>query len=213
MYHAQNNLDKFLNETYFKNKINGTFLECGAFDGVIDSNTYFFYKNLNWRGINIEPLPNIFQHLVKNRPEDININAALSDKTSIQEFTQAIASDVPYYNGHFGNGSLQHTEKHREELINRNCKFERFNIETYTINDLFEKINFDKRIDLFVLDVEGHEVNVLSKFKNLKNEQLPYIVCAEYGHSGLKNIKDTIEDLDYSLEYVDAINAVFINKG
>ncbi len=63
---------KYLN---FKN---GFYIECGANDGVNQSNTWYFEKSLNWRGILIEPNKQIFQELKKNRSsKNIFENVAL----------------------------------------------------------------------------------------------------------------------------------------
>jgi hypothetical protein len=67
----QKNLKKFLN---FKN---GFFLEVGAYDGLLFSNTVDLEINLNWRGILIEPDFNQYIKCVKNRPNSIVVNAAL----------------------------------------------------------------------------------------------------------------------------------------
>ena len=42
MYYSQSQEDIFLNENIFKNKRNGTYIELGALDGVLYSNTKFF---------------------------------------------------------------------------------------------------------------------------------------------------------------------------
>ena len=48
----------------FRNRIrNGFFIEAGAFDGEISSNTLFFELKQNWTGLLVEPNPDIFQML------------------------------------------------------------------------------------------------------------------------------------------------------
>ena len=52
----------------FKGKKNGFFIEAGAFDGQIFSNTLLLEMNYNWTGLLIEPNPEAFQELLtKNR--------------------------------------------------------------------------------------------------------------------------------------------------
>ena len=68
-YNAIDNLDKKLKK--YLNFKNGFFIECGANDGVNQSNTWYFEKKLNWRGILIEPVPNLFKELKKNRNKKI----------------------------------------------------------------------------------------------------------------------------------------------
>ena len=70
MYYSQSGEDNFLNANYFKNKTNGTFIELGALDGVLYSNTKFFEDTLGWSGILIAPHPYKFQELTKNRPNN-----------------------------------------------------------------------------------------------------------------------------------------------
>ena len=36
---------------------NGFYIDCGANDGVNQSNTWYYEKNLGWNGILIEPIP------------------------------------------------------------------------------------------------------------------------------------------------------------
>lgn len=53
----------------------GTYIDVGANDPVGDSVTKAFYDR-GWRGINIEPVTSLYELLVKQRPEDLNIQAA-----------------------------------------------------------------------------------------------------------------------------------------
>ena len=75
-FNAINNLDKKLLK--YINFKNGFYIECGANDGVNQSNTWYFEKCLNWKGILIEPNKKIFKELIKNRsPNNIFENVAL----------------------------------------------------------------------------------------------------------------------------------------
>jgi hypothetical protein len=61
---SRNNIDlKMLN---FLNYRNGFYIEIGAYDGIQESNTLFFEKYKNWRGILVEPSEQYFR-LIKNR--------------------------------------------------------------------------------------------------------------------------------------------------
>jgi hypothetical protein len=46
---------------------NGFYIEAGAYDGVLQSNTKFIEEELNWTGILIEPSPKVFLELEKNK--------------------------------------------------------------------------------------------------------------------------------------------------
>src|SRR6185503_21294322 len=96
-------VDKTIHERYFMNKYDLISIECGAFDGVTENCTKFFEENYNWKTINIEPIPYIYQSLVTNRPNSINMEMALSNSNEDKEFTQIIH---PIIGRNFGNGSL-----------------------------------------------------------------------------------------------------------
>jgi len=53
----------------------GTYVDVGANDPSGDSVTKAFYDR-GWRGVNIEPVTSLYEALVKQRPEDVNVNAA-----------------------------------------------------------------------------------------------------------------------------------------
>ena len=63
---------------FFKNKKNGTYIELGALDGILYSNTKFFEDFLSWKGILIEPHPYKFQSLKINRPNNFLFNNVVS---------------------------------------------------------------------------------------------------------------------------------------
>ena len=64
-YNGYLDLDRKMLE--FINFKYGFYIECGANDGVNQSNTWHFEKRLGWHGILIEPQPNVFLNLKKNR--------------------------------------------------------------------------------------------------------------------------------------------------
>lgn len=66
-YQSQMGQDMFLNRWFFKNRGPGFFIEVGAFDGVAGSNTSYFEKHLQWRGIAFEPNPSAFEVLRATR--------------------------------------------------------------------------------------------------------------------------------------------------
>ena len=64
--YSQNNEEQII-LNYFSNQPKGTFLDIGANDGVLLSNSYFFEKELDWNGICFEPIPSVYSELIKNR--------------------------------------------------------------------------------------------------------------------------------------------------
>ena len=51
----------------------GFYVDVGANDPWVGSVTKLFY-DLGWSGINVEPLPDMYEELCKDRSRDINVN-------------------------------------------------------------------------------------------------------------------------------------------
>jgi FkbM family methyltransferase len=56
----------------------GFYIDVGAQDPINDSVTKMFYEQ-GWRGINIEPVSHWYERLLADRPQDINLQLAVSD--------------------------------------------------------------------------------------------------------------------------------------
>jgi hypothetical protein len=95
-----------------------------------------------------------------------------------------------------------------------NCTFESYEVETIPYRDLIDVImdqNFNGRtVDLFVLDVEGFEVEVLDGMVGSK--YLPNIFCIEYPHVGLDKLQEILVDLGYRFDTINETNAYFIKN-
>lgn len=147
-YFSQCGEDEFLNINYFKNKRNGVYMELGALDGVLYSNTKFFEDHLGWKGILIEPHPIKFQNLTSNRPNNYlfdNIVSSATEDVVLRSFIDNDVSGVEdtlpkeYLTGVFS----QIPEPHAK-----------------TLTDIVKTTGVE-HIDLLSLDVEGHKYEVL----------------------------------------------------
>jgi len=191
--------------------MNGIAIECGAFDGITESSTYFFEKNMGWKCINIEASPPIFNILNQNRVNSFNFNLGLGNSTTELIFKHVVH---PFHGEKFGNGSFSHKFNHLELLQQENCRFDEYLIccDTYknVIDKFMEKNFLGKEIDLFVLDVEGFENEVL--FGMVGSKFLPKVMCVEFPHVGLENLKDVINTMGYNFDTIKDSNAFFIKK-
>ena len=141
-FNALNQLDKkMLNYINFSD---GYFIECGANDGINQSNTWHFEKYLNWNGLLIEPLEDKFIELKKNRSRhNYFYNIALSD--SIDKKSLYII-----------NNNLESKVVDKENKETNVAKFK-----STTLTRILEEISAPKLIDFFSLDVEGYEEQVI----------------------------------------------------
>ena len=162
------------------NYSNGFYIECGANDGVSQSNTWYFEKELNWKGLLIEPVNHVFRELKKNR----NNNNFFSNKALCPiNFKQKFI---------YLNLDLKDTLSTRstEDNIKSRVKIK---VKTENLNSILNKIKAPKIIDFFSLDVEGDEFKVLNGI-NFKKYKFKYILIETYH---LKKIKNFFEMYGY----------------
>jgi hypothetical protein len=72
-----------INRKYFSNKKGGFFIEAGSHDGIHRSVGWWFEKEKDWTGLNIEPNPTLYAKLLKNRPHCMNVNFALDQDNGV----------------------------------------------------------------------------------------------------------------------------------
>ena len=159
-YHSQVGQDRFLNERVFHNKRNGIFVDIGAYDGVTISNTLFYETGLNWSGICIEPLPDVFQKLKKNR-SCICINACIGQINGMVHFSRIHS---PILSGADMLSGMTNTYDPRsdidEYLLQYSGKVENLVLPSRKLNDVLNEHKI-QTIDYLSIDTEGGELLIL----------------------------------------------------
>jgi FkbM family methyltransferase len=164
MYYSQAGEDAFLNDNYFKNKTNGIYIELGAMDGILYSNTKFFEDNLQWKGILIEPHPDNYELLKQNRPNNFLFNNLVSNSSEELEYKYFMNnSSGVNYSGVSG-ATLTLPNEHYNNFFNilHDPQCVTF-IKPETLTNIINSTNIN-HIDLLSLDVEGHEYEVLLSY-------------------------------------------------
>jgi len=135
----------------FGNKKCGYFLDFGAFDGILTSNTYFLEKRLRWNGICVEPNPVYYPMLCRNR-ECITVNVALwpESRKSLDFIDAHGLSCFPKYIDHDCWGKTRHDMA------------KPIKVDTINPTELLDRFSVPKTIDYLSLDVEGAEIEVLT---------------------------------------------------
>jgi FkbM family methyltransferase len=159
MYYSQCQEDVFLNETIFKNHRNGVYIELGALDGVLYSNTKFFEDTLNWSGILIEPHPEKFVLLKQNRPNNYLFNNLVSSHIEPLEFRYFVDGHAAV-SGVENTLSKFHFDEFFDNVQNISLPQNKMYIKPTTLTEIVKSTNIT-HIDLLSLDVEGHEYEVL----------------------------------------------------
>jgi FkbM family methyltransferase len=161
MYYSQAQEDIFLHQNIFKNKQNGKYIELGALDGVLYSNTKFFEDTLNWSGILIEPNPHKFDALKENRPNNFLFNNLVSCHTEPLDFRC-------FVHNHAAVSGVENTlpPNHFDEYFNQSIDVlpqDRIPMQPKPLSDIVKETGLT-HIDLLSLDVEGHEYEVLKSW-------------------------------------------------
>jgi len=183
-YHSQYQQDKYLDENVFKKKENGFFLDIGAHDGISLNNTYFFEKYRNWNGICIEPIPEVFERLDKNR-SCIKIKGCIAEKNGrsiflkIEGYSEMLSGLVDDYD-------LRHLYRIEAEIQQYGGKKQEIEVECFNVNDMLAENNISF-IDYCSLDVEGAEFSILKSidFKNIIIDV--FTIENNYGTSDIRN--------------------------
>ena len=167
--------DLFINE-FFKDKIDGIYLDIGCFHPVMYSNTCLLYRK-GWRGINIDINPTSIDLFNILRPKDTNLC------TTINEIKETFEI---YYDDPFSPVNTL-SKQFYENLENKNNKNKKkLFVESKSMQEILNISKIDKSIDFINLDVEGMDYKIL---KNINLNQLkPKLVSIEtHNVDGLKS--------------------------
>lgn len=171
-------LDYKLNALF--NKENGFFIELGANNGLIQSNTAFFEFYKGWKGILVEPSKNAYEECVKHRPNSICYNFACVDNDYTSD---EIVGDF--------NGNLM-SSVHGSRLQSNSL----VSVKTTTLEKILDASKI-QQIDFLSLDTEGFELTVL-KGLNL-NKYRPKYMLIEIYNKDYDAIVSFLQENRYSL--------------
>lgn len=138
----------------------GFFVEAGANDGLSQSNTLYFEKYRKWRGLLVEPVPELARRCRKNRRKCIVENYALApfggEEDTIEMTFCHLMSVV--------SGAMR-TREEEAKHIQTGCEVQKIDsykltVPTQTLTALLDKHSV-QQIDLLSLDVEGYELPAL----------------------------------------------------
>ena len=155
--YSQYEQDKFV-DIYFKKKDNGFFLDIGAHDGISFSNSYFFEKERGWSGICIEPNPDVFVLLNKNRLSR-NYKVCISDTEGSVVFRKIVGYSE-MLSGILEFMDQKHIDRINDECAKYNSTFEDIKVESRNLNAILKSDNI-KHIDYLSIDTEGAESKII----------------------------------------------------
>ena len=152
---------------YFKNLHKGFYIDIGAYHPFFLSNTHSLFRK-NWEGINIDINPVSIEIFNDARPNDYNVNAAVSNKNK---------KYINYYTKNMIN-LLSTTIISSAKLAFLNNSFTTRRTKCCKLNDIISKTKFkNRKIDFLNIDTEKSEVDVLKSLNF--NKYQPKLICIE----------------------------------
>lgn len=118
---------------------NGTFMELGGNDGLQYSNSFMLERELGWRGILIEAIPELAAEAVRNRPKATVVCAAVTSTSKCG----VVAMDD-------------------EDLVSKiSSTHGPLWVATTTLSNIIDTVAKSESPDFLTIDVEGFEMDVL----------------------------------------------------
>lgn len=139
---SQNGQDLFaLLSNNFKR--NGVFIEFGAYDGVIFSNTHLLEKQFGWTGILIDPIPSHYESMKQNRKCKL-IHGAITAKHQESVLIEELpASDL-------------------SRFVNKRNMFKKVHeVKALTLQEVIDQNLPSIEIDFLSIDIEGNDIDIL----------------------------------------------------
>lgn len=189
--YAQHHEDKLI-ELLLPEGVNN-FIDIGANDGVLFSNTYKFAKK-GAKGLCIEPSSSAYRKLRLNHifhKKVKCVNAAISNKNG------KIFLNEDGYESTLS--TVTNKESHKSNEVT--C---------YTFDEILNKNSDLQKIDLLSIDVEGHEKEVIEGIKN--NQFYAKIVILEIDKCNLSTLSNLNALKNHTAKYTNGMNTFFLNK-
>ncbi|HEY7933297.1 MAG TPA: FkbM family methyltransferase [Solirubrobacteraceae bacterium] len=132
----------------------GTFVEAGAHDGYTQSNTYYLERHRGWSGLLVEPIPELNRRCTRRRANSRVLGVALvgpgADQKKVTMDFGDLMSTMEGHD-HHATGGLEVTGRRGYSV----------DVPARTLSAALEEAGL-AQVDLIVLDVEGHELDVLA---------------------------------------------------
>jgi FkbM family methyltransferase len=179
----------------------GCYVDIGANDPVVDSVSRAFYEQ-GWRGVHVEPSAQYATLLRENRPDEIIIQAAVSQHQTLLTFYE------------FPDTGLSTLSKAiADEHQARGFKLVQNVTPTLTLDDVFSQLTVDE-VHWLKIDVEGAEQDVLMGWRT--SPIRPWIIVVEStlpmsqipSHQHWESL---VLEKGYQCVYFDGLNRYYVS--
>jgi len=187
----------------------GTFVELGGYDGITYSNTKGIEDTFGFKGVLIEPT-DAFVAMDINRLNTQNFRVAISTEAEVQFIgSDAIAGTVKNVAQNAISTGTLHSVSEKTSYLEAP---EPYTVTGRTISSILQESKL-KYIDLFFIDVEGSELDVI---KTMDWSIPVYIICIEMHphesrHKEQVEIRKTLTDKGFTYKKTIAEDEIWVN--
>lgn len=199
--HNGKHVDQVLREYFPDYDYKGVFLDVGAFDPIVISNSYHFEMN-GWDTYCFEANPTNFQKLIKQRQKVCNVAISDEDKDEV-EF-----NIVTTHDDWTASYSALNLSDEYKKVFGWNDKFkvDKIKVRQRRLDTIMANTEV-KNIDIISIDIEGGELNCLRGID--LNKYGVKVICIENGTNS-KEYQEYLESKGYTLDKVYAYNQFYI---
>jgi len=161
-------------EAFFRQQENGIYVDIGCNHPIIYSNTWKLYVK-GWHGVCVDPNPALIKQHKKLRPNDIAIQTVVSSNTDPVDFYFSRKSHLISGVGEKTTGAWKRTADNADIV---RCH-------PITLSSILQTHNIPHQFELLSIDVEGHELEVLSTLDFTHFQ--PALIVIEMHHFDIAN--------------------------
>jgi FkbM family methyltransferase len=180
----------------------GHYIDVGAYHPEEHSVTKVFYDR-GWRGINIEPVPSLFESFPRERPRDVNLCLAATDIAG-----SAVMHEI------VGSGLSTLIERHAGRFAQEGWQRRDYTVRTERLDAICARYA-RRAIHFLKIDAEGSEEGVLAgcDFRRFR----PWIVVVE-ATEPLSDIpthlawEPILTEASYEFAYTDRLNRYYVAR-
>ena len=172
----------------------GFWIDVGANDPVVDSVTKYFSLR-GWRGVNVEPVWACFDRLVRDRPRDVNIHAAVGETAGTLTLRHVATHDaLSTFDPRLAQMYVDDGHDVVDEIV-----------PVRTLASVWDE-HAPETVHFLKIDVEGHEAAVVAGADFARHR--PWVVMIEATYPELW--RPHLEAAGYRFTLDDGINFVFV---
>lgn len=182
--------------SYYKDKPNGKFLDIGAYDTEKFSNVRALYKELNFKGVLVEPAPSNFSGILESYKDDKDItvlNVAIGPENC----------EIDFYD--CGGDAISSSEiEHRDKWAAAGVKYTKIKVQQMAVVDFFNQ--YGKGANFLSIDTESTNLAIFRLIEDWVWEEIS-MLCIEHD-GGQEEIEDKLIPFGFSTVYMNAENII-----